>query len=115
MKSIKALFGLFVVIAGMYLAWKVIPPYFHNYQFQDEVDNQARTLSYSFPRKSEGEVRDIILKKAHELDIPLTSEQITVGQVGNELTISANYTVHVDIPIYPFDMHFSAASKNKAM
>ncbi len=111
MKTIKALFGLFVVVAMFYLAWKVLPPYFSNYQFQDELENQARYFSYNV--KTEQEMRDTIAKKAREYDIPLTSEQIKVERMGAELAISTNYTVHIDIPVYPFDLHFTAATKNK--
>ncbi len=115
MKSIKALFGLAVVVCGFYLAWKIIPPYFNNYQFQEEIESQSRTLSYANPPKSEQEMRDIIARKAREFDIPVTSEQIRVSRAGQELAISTEYTIHVDVPIYPFDLHFSAGTRNKAI
>jgi len=111
MKTIKALFGLFVVVAMFYLAWKVLPPYFSNYQFQDELESQARYFSYT--PKSEQEIRDVIAKKAHDYDIPLTSEQVKVQRMGAEISISADYTVHIDIPVYPFDLHFTPATKSK--
>lgn len=111
MKSIKALFGVFIVAAAFYLAYKVMPPYFANYQFEDVVDNEAKMNSYT--TKSEQEIRDGLVKKARELDIPLTAEQVKVQRMGTELAISADYTVHIDIPFYPFDLHFTPASKNK--
>ncbi len=111
MKSLKALFGLFVVVAAFYLSWKVIPPYFSNYQFQDEIENQARYYSYNV--RSDQEIKETLVKKAHEYDIPLTTDQIKVQRVGSELTISADYTVHVDIPMYPFDLHFTPETKNR--
>jgi len=111
MKSIKALFGVFVVATMFYLAWKVLPPYFSNYQFEDELENQARYFSYNM--KSEQEMRETIAKKAHDYDIPLTPEQIKVQHLGNDLSISVDYTVHIDIPVYPFDLHFTPATKNK--
>lgn len=113
MKSIKALFGLFVVVAGFYVAWKVIPPYFNNYQFQDEIESQARLNTYT--TKSEQEIRDIIIKKAREFDIPLTDQQVKVRRAGSELSISADYTIHVDLPVYPLDLHFTATSKNRML
>lgn len=113
MKSIKALFGLFVVVAGFYVAWKVIPPYFANYQFQDELESQVRLLSYS--QKSEQEIHDLLVKKAHDFDIPLKDQELTVMRNGTELSISADYTVHVDLPVYPLDLHFTPNSKNRRM
>jgi hypothetical protein len=111
MKTIKALFGLFVVVAIVYLGVKTMPPYFANYQFEDIVDNEAKMNSYN--QKTEQEIREGILKKAHDLEIPLTSEQVKVQRMGAELEISADYTVHIDIPVYPFDLHFTPSSKNK--
>lgn len=111
MKTIKALFGVFVVVAIVYLGIKVLPPYFANYQFEDVVDNEAKMNSYN--QKSEQEIRDGLVKKARDLDIPLKSDQVKVQRMGSELSISADYTVHIDIPVYPFDLHFTPASKNK--
>lgn len=111
MKSLRALFGLFVVVAGFYLAWKLIPPYFNNYQFEDEVQNAALMNSYS--TRSPEEISSDLAKKAAEYDIPLTPEQINVERNGNELSIWAEYTVHVDLPVFPLDLKFRPATKNR--
>ncbi len=111
MKTIKALFGLFVMVAIFYMGYKVMPPYFANYQFADAIQNETDMNSYS--QKSEQEIRDNVIKKARDLDITLTSDQVKVQRNGAELAISADYTVHIDIPMYPFDLHFTPASKNK--
>ncbi len=111
MKTIKALFGLLIVVAIFWVGIKALPPYFANYQFEDVIDSETKMNSYN--QKSEQEIREGIVKKAHELDIPLTSDQVKVQRVGSELAISADYTVHIDIPIYPFDLHFTPSSKNK--
>ena len=111
MKTLKALFGLFVVVAGFYVAYKLIPPYFNNYQFQDAIESEARLNSYNY--KSEQEIREIIAKKARDLELPVTTDQITVQRSGSELIISAEYTVHVDLPGYPMDLKFTPSTKNK--
>lgn len=111
MKTIKALFGLLVVAGMFYVGYKVLPPYFANYQFEDVIKNETDMNSYS--GKSEQEIRDNVVKKARDLDIQLTSDQVKVQRNGPELAISADYTVHIDIPMYPFDLHFTPSSKNK--
>ena len=52
-------------------------------------------------------------KKAGEFDIPLTSEQIKVVRNGAELTISGDYTIHVELPGYAFDLQFHPNSRQK--
>jgi hypothetical protein len=111
MKQLRSLFGVAVVVIAMYLAWKVMPAYYANYEFQEFVESQARIESYS--QHSEPEIADVYAKKAAELDIPLTASQIHVQRMGTELTVDSQYDVHIDVPVHPFDLHFTAATKNR--
>lgn len=111
MKQLKSLFGLAVVVGGFYLAWVMIPVYYNNYSFQDEMDNQARMASYS--QQSDQEVAEILSKKAKELDIPLTPEMIHVKRSGANIEINAEYTVTIETPLKSFDLTFSPSTTNK--
>jgi hypothetical protein len=111
MKTLKALFGVAVVVAIFYAAWTLLPPYIGNYQFEDDLRNEA--LMNSYTTKSEQEIRDTLVKKAAEYGIPLKPEQINVRRAGAELSIWADYTVHVDLPGFPLDLQFHPATKNK--
>ncbi len=114
MKNLRALFAIFVVFAVIYVCYKVVPVYFTYYQFQDVVEDEARMQSYT--PKSENDMRDTVYHKAQQMELPLTSpEQIIVQRNGATVTISTEYTVHVDIPIHPFDLNFKVATKNKAI
>ena len=114
MKQIKALIGLFVVVAAFYVAFKMMPPYYNQMQFQDAVEQEARTQSYAYG-KSEDEIRNNVIKKAAENDILLRPEQVQVSHNGTEVDIEVDYQVHIDLPVYPFDLKFHAGSKNRAM
>jgi hypothetical protein len=111
MKTLKALLGLAVLVGAFYLAWMLVPPYFNNYELEDYMAQEARFNTYT--AKSETDMRESIYKKAQDLTIPLTREQINVQRISNGVSISADYTVHVDLPLYPIDMTFHPASKNK--
>lgn len=111
MARLKSLIGLLIVVAGVYVAWQIFPPYYNNFQFQDTIESEARLNSYN--TKSEQEIKELIMKKARELEIPLASDQLTVRRSGNEVSISAEYSVHVDLPVYPLDLKFAPSSKNK--
>src|SRR5512146_1545899 len=111
MKSLKALLGLGLVVAAVYVAYELVPPYFNNYQLQDVLEGEARVNSYSGIRKSEDEIRETILRKAKDLDIVLQPEQVKVARAGSEWVISADYTVHVDLPLHPVDLEFHPNSK----
>ena len=112
MRTLKMIVGVMLVVAAVYVGWALIPPYFANYQFEDAVENQA--LFDSYTSKSDEDVRQAVFKKAQQLDIPITAEQIQVKRgANNALAISVDYSVHVELPGYPMDLNFHTASKNK--
>ncbi len=110
MNRLKAILTIVVIATGFYVGYKVLPVYFANFTFQDFLDSQVRTDVYG--NHSDVEVREIVMKKARESDIPLKYEGIKVirsggaGGVAASESISADYTVHVDLPLYPLDLHF---------
>lgn len=112
MERLKSLIGIVIVIGAFYLAWVLIPPYYNNYSFQDEIDNQARNAVYAY-QTTEQDVKESLAKKAKDLDIPLTADQIHVQKNGSEISIWADYTVSVQTPFKTFDLNFSPSTKNK--
>ncbi len=116
MGTIKLIFGILVIGGGIYLGAELIPVYYANYEFADVVKTEATVQTYT--TKPEAEIQDTIYKKARELDIPLEKEHIRVRRSGSQgtgtLTIEAPYTVHVEIPGYPLDLHFDPSTLNKS-
>jgi hypothetical protein len=112
MKALRAILGVAVIVAVLYAMWMLVPPYFHNYQLQDTIADEARMNTYT--AKSEEDMRETIWRKAKDLEIPITREQINVRREGQSVAIWIDYTVHVDMPIYPVDLQFHSSSKNKS-
>lgn len=117
MGTVKAIVGIGAIAIMVMVAIQLIPPYFDNYQFEDAINNEALAATYS--TKSDEDIRDIVYKKAKEMEIPVTPEQIKVHRMGTmgtgTLSIEATYTVHVNLPGYPLDLDFHAATKNKGI
>lgn len=112
MKQLKAFLGLAVVVVGFYLAWVLIPPYYNNYSFQDELDNQARTAVYN-QQMTEDDVKKSLAKTAQDLNIPLTVDDIHVQKTGGNISIWAEYTISIDTPVKTIDLKFSPSTKDK--
>jgi hypothetical protein len=116
MGTIKLGLGISMIVAAIYLGVMLVPVYYNNYQFQDVVKTEATLETYT--TKPEDAIRDSLFKKAQSLEIPLSKEQIKVQRHGTmgtgSLTISAPYTVHMDFPGYPMDLHFDASTENKS-
>jgi hypothetical protein len=116
MGSLKLVLGIFSIVAAVYLIAELAPPYFSNYQFEDAIKTEAQMDTYG--TKSEDAIRDTIFKKAQDLDIPIVREAIKVQRVGPQnigsVTIEAQYSVHVNLPGYPLDLHFDPSIRSKS-
>ncbi len=108
MGKIKLLFGLGVIVAVIYGGAEVIPPYFSNYEFEDSIKEEA--LHSTYGTKTEDAIRDAVFKKAQD-----QVQRTGSGQGSGTVSIEADYSVHVDLPGYPLDLHFSPSSRNKGV
>jgi hypothetical protein len=117
MGTIKMFLGIFVIVGSLFLTFKLFPPYLNNYEFQDWLKEEAVRDSYS--PKSADDIRDSVVKKAQEYDIPLTADTVHVERSGMQFNgtviIHAPYIVHIDLPVYPVDLHFDASTENKGV
>jgi len=115
MGLIKVFFGLFVIVISLYLCVELIPPYYSNYEFQDALNTEALLSTNS--AKTEDAIQDSVYKKAQELELPVTKESIVVHRVGTQgsgsVSIDVPYTIHIDMPVHPLDLHFDVAATNK--
>ncbi|HVH86894.1 MAG TPA: DUF4845 domain-containing protein [Terriglobales bacterium] len=109
MQRLKALFGILVVVGFFYFAWKLLPPYIEEYQFQEEIQSIARDNEYS-PLDENG-IRQQVKQKITDIGIPVNPESVVVQKGNFDVIIGVNYTVHVDA-IHPFDLTFHPATKN---
>jgi hypothetical protein len=96
MARLKALFGLAMVVAGAYLAFMLLPPYFANYQFQDDVSSIAKFASVSTNR-SDDDILAEVMKKVKEHDLPIRPEQVKISHSERQVNIVVDYDVVLDL------------------
>ncbi len=111
MGKLKGLIGIVIIVGFFYVAWNLIPPYFNNYQLQDELDDIARKNSYT--TATEDDIKKIVVAKADSEDIKLKEDQVAVTRTRDGLGISVKYRIHVDMVVHPVDLDFTANSLNK--
>jgi predicted membrane protein len=114
MKTLRLLFGLSVLVSAVYVGWKVLPIYINNYQFEEAIDDSARAGAMS-SQKTEDDIRQLLFREAQDLRIPIRPEDIQVQRESGEMKIWVDYTVHVELPVYPLDLNFHPASNRKAL
>jgi hypothetical protein len=113
--KLKALLGIAILVGGAYVAWMMLPPYFANYQFQDDLTTIARFDSVAPQEKPDEDIKNEVLKKAIEHDIKLTGENIQITRDGRNVLIVVNYQVPLEfIGGKTYTLEFSDASDAKA-
>lgn len=110
---LKAIAYTAIVVFGFYAAFKLLPPYFAEYQLADKMQEEARFAVVN--RHTEEQIRETILKEAQDLDIPLRKDEIKVLASMSVVRISVDYTVPVDLMLYKMELHFTPSSENKSI
>ena len=85
---------IWLVILGFvaYLMWKVVPVKIATSEFYDAMQEQA----------SFGSIKDVkfieyeILRKAEQLKIPVTKENLKITKAREAITVEAHYTITID-------------------
>jgi hypothetical protein len=117
MTTLKLVLGFGIFAAMILIGIKVIPPCFANYEFEDTLKADAVQATYS--TRSEEDIRNTVVKHAHDYDIPLTPQQVHVSRSGGygtgTLNIEAEYTVPVDLPGYSTTLKFHPSSSNRGV
>ncbi len=98
MKSLRALFGLAVVVGMVYGGALFLPLYFNNYQFQDDLNTESHFDSTGTGNKDDEAIRQAVLKKANDYKITLNPDNIHIDRSGPEVGIWAEYNVMVHLP-----------------
>jgi hypothetical protein len=111
--SLKNVVFLAVAVLGIFLAFKIVPPYVSEYQLQDKMQELARFGIVN--HYTDEQIRDNVFKVVQDLDLPAKREDIKVTVTQSIVRISLEYTVPVDLLFYSTDLHFSPSSENKSI
>lgn len=95
--------SLLILVVLIYLGIKYVPVMINSYSFRDYIEEEAR---YAAVRKGDEEIRDRVFQKATELTLPVDKASIRIQRSQNELTISVNYTVPIETPLFTHRWQF---------
>jgi hypothetical protein len=116
MGIIKAGLGFVVIAAVVVGLFQVAPPMLANYGFSDDLKTVS-LMDSSNLQKTEEDVRNDVMRKVKDRALPIEPKQITVQRIStpgiSAVYISVDYSVPINLPGYPFDMHFTPDTGNK--
>ncbi len=91
-----------VLAIGIFIAVKAVPVKLTDVEFADFIEEQAQ-----FSGRATAEVlRNRILKKARELEIPLKKTNLKVEKSTRRVRIRATYKVTLDFRVYQYEWVF---------
>ena len=111
--KLKSIVFALIIISGIYVAYKLVPPYVNEYQLQDKMQELARFGIVN--RSSDEQIRENVFKAVQDLNLPIKREDIKVTITQATCKISLDYAVPVDLLFYSTELHFSPSSENKSL
>lgn len=94
------LIGLSVLALTIYLGFKIIPAMINVYTFRDYLEEQARFAALS---KRDEEIKQRILRKARELDLPVGTKNLTLNRNEAYFDVRVRYVIQIVTPFYTYD------------
>jgi hypothetical protein len=91
----KTLFKVGTTLVILTMCFQAARYYLNNFQFEDAA--QQRLLFET--RASDSQIVDIVMKLAHEYQLPLKEEGVSVRMIGQDRVVEMEYTENV--PLIP--------------
>ena len=115
--SSKGSLLLTLLVLGImaFVAIKIAPVYFANYQFQDSIESESRFALTGYPKKTPDDVRNDVWNKAKELGIPTQKESIQIAMENGSVEIHLDYSVPIDLAVYQFTLQFHPHADNHSI
>ncbi len=113
--KIKLLLAVAIIGSVVFAAVKIVPAYFANYQFQDAIESESRFALTGYPKRSQTDIQNEVFKKAQDLGLPVTAEDVKVVMDTSTCAISLDYTVPVDLQVYQFTLQFHDHADNHSI
>lgn len=106
--QLGCLFGLVLLVVAGVLAYKLIPVKVKAADMRDTMVDEAKSAG----QHDEKFIMKTILRKADELEFPITEENVKIKRNSTYITIDMTYTVPVDLPGFTYKWNFHHHTEN---
>ena len=100
--KIGCIIWLLVLLAVVGIAAKLIPIKIRSAELYDFMEEQAMFAARTKPE----EIKKRILRRAEELELPLTKKNLVVERRAGRVRMRATYTVLIELPGYTLEWPF---------
>lgn len=102
------LVGLIILAIALFIAWKMIPVKVKAAEIRQTVVDEAKSAG----THNDGRIREAILAKAREDNMPISENDISISRSAGEITVVVIYTVPIEFPGYTYQWHIENRAQN---
>lgn len=106
--QLGCLVGLIILAVAIFVAWKMIPVKVRAAELRQMVVDEAKSAG----THNDGRIRDFILNKARENDLPVTEDNIKIVRAHGEITVDVDYVVPIEFPGFTYKWHLHHRAQN---
>ena len=106
--QLGCVFGLIVLLIGVFVAYKMIPVKVKAAELRGEVVDEAKQAGM----RSDAQIRAVILATALREGLPVTEEAIKITRGGNQITVDVQYVVPLEFPGFTYQWKFHHRAEN---
>jgi len=111
---LRAIVWLVILFVFAFCCWKLVPPFFANYQLQDWL--RVHSTFYVVKPMSDDVIKSDLETEFQNLGIPATKENIKItANNARAVIIQVDYTVTVDLWVYQAHLHFTPAGDGESL
>jgi hypothetical protein len=111
---LRALLSLAFLAALAYVAVKILPAYYDNFQLQDHIRQLTTQVAVRTKPVTPAEIEDEVMTFAQDHGITLAPENVKVT-ISRHISISLEYTVPVDLTVYTLRLHFKPSADSPSL
>src|SRR5688572_1894928 len=106
--QLGCVFGLLLLLAAIFVAYKMIPIKVKAAELRGEVVNEAKAAGMH----SDQRIAATIIKKANDLGLPVSADNVKIRRGNNDITVDVQYIVPVEYPGFTYQWKFHHRAEN---
>ncbi len=104
--QVGCVFGLIFLLIGIFIAYKLIPVKVQAAELRQTIVDESKMAG----TRSDGRIMAAIVKKADDLRLPVTEDNVKIDRRQNSIVVDVEYVVPIEFPgfVYRWKFHHHA-------
>jgi hypothetical protein len=112
--ALRAIIWTLILLIFVFVCYKIIPPYYANYQMEDWLKTQVPFLMVN--HTTDDALVAAIIKEMKSEGVTITKENIKILQNTSQgVNVQIDYNVPIDLIVYSTNLHFTPSMNSQAL